>query len=150
MWDLFQNKQICVHDLGGWVCGKAYNVAFKNVQFIKTNIGSWMEAVVIGKIPDLRRTPSNDMSTEKIILHQGHFQRTEKGKSDDEGYISRSWPFKILFSIWQFPSFCFLCLGTAPLSGFLFVSYFSFLFLFYLHSLFSLINYPPFARHIIQ
>lgn len=66
------------------------------------------------------------------------FQRTEKGKSDDEGYISRSWPFKILFSIWQFPSFCFPMSQALPhfqVFSLLFPT-FPFFFLFYTYILF--------------
>lgn len=87
-----------------------------------------MEAVMIGKIPDLRQNSAMICLQKRLFYTRGHFQRTEKGKSDDEGYISRSWPFKILFSIWQFPSFAFYVCALPHFQVFLFVSYFSFLF----------------------
>lgn len=50
---------------------------------------------------------SNAYICRKLILYQRLFSENWKGKSSDEGYISRRRPFKILFSVWQTPSFTF-------------------------------------------
>lgn len=129
----------------------------KEKKKLVTNKLQGTDAVLICKILDPRwKSAMHTYICRKLILYQRLFSENWKGKSGDEGYISRRWPFKILFSVWQTPSFTFhifaqlyLHLHLSSFPSLALASLFPLLSL-VLNFFLSLLDYPPFAKLMMQ